>query len=63
MFYFKYVQNTRDVHSMLSLKEFTCASLTRDLPYSFLETILLKNSVMVVVADFRSQMSAFREAV
>lgn len=47
---------------MLSLKEFTCTSLTQDLPYSFLKTILLKNSIMVVAADFRGEMSAFREA-
>lgn len=48
--------------SMLSLKEFTCASLTQDLLYYFLKRILLKNSVMVIVAGFESQMSAFREA-
>lgn len=38
---------------MLSLKEFTCASLTQDLPYSFLKPILLKDSVMIIVADFK----------
>lgn len=41
-FYFKYVQNTWDIHSMLSLKEFTCTSLTLDLLYFFLKTVLLK---------------------
>lgn len=50
------------MHSVFSLKEFTRASLTQDLPYSFLKTNLLKNSIMVIIADFRSQMSAFREA-
>lgn len=42
IFHFKYVQNTWDTRSMLNLKEFTCTLLTLDLPYSFLETILLK---------------------
>lgn len=47
---------------MLNLKEFTCTLLTLDLPYSFFLNNSVENSVMVIVPDFRSEMSAFREA-